>query len=283
MPESVYAQQGEPIIVDHTSVDLFEQIPDNWISAASAKRVMFRHASTGGYISNVGLNCLAQRRANGEPNPYCPNPENPCCDYPLDYWNRSNWDWPYWYPTVSSAQEKFDQFEGVVTNQHNDYDLMGMKLCYIDIWWPISTPTMWEYYRDMMLQLEADYQDTTFIWSTQALRVDYNEGECEAIQDFNTELRAFAQANGKVLYDIADIEAHDNSNGNRCWPLDSGERCERMCDKYTNDDGAGGHPNFEGSIVLAKGFWVLMAQIAGWDPGVIINPDLTYLPVIMKQ
>ena len=45
------------IIVDHQSVDLFEQIPESYLLAARNYSVLHRHASVGWFIS-FGLDCL---------------------------------------------------------------------------------------------------------------------------------------------------------------------------------------------------------------------------------
>jgi hypothetical protein len=76
------------------------------------------------------------------------------------------------------------------------------------------------------------------------------------MSDFNQQLRAYAKTNNKPLYDIAAIE----SDGGSCMV----EGYEGMCLKY--NDGGGGHPNKDGSIRLAKGFWWLMARLSGWNP-----------------
>ncbi len=47
-----------PIVVDHNSVALFEQIPENYLLAAQATSMLYMDRSVGGNIS-VGLDCLS--------------------------------------------------------------------------------------------------------------------------------------------------------------------------------------------------------------------------------
>jgi len=231
---------GQSIVANHFVVDQFDQIPDSAIQAAASKTVLFKHASTGGYISIWGLDCL-QGTTYG-------------CTYPDYKYDRQSWNWEMWDPWETSFHGKISQFESVVTTQNNNYDVLGMKFCYIDTWM-----TDWTDYRDMMLQLEDNYPAKTFLWTTMALLPELDiDDQCETREEFNTNIREYTQANNKPLYDIADIESHDSS-GNGCFLVNG---CESMCPEYVEDLG---HPNQTGSIRLAKGFWWLMARIAGWN------------------
>ena len=142
----------------------------------------------------------------------------------------------------------------MVAAEHDNYEFLGFKFGYVD-WWFSDFGD----FRDAMLQLEATYPDNTFLWSTVAIRTEWDPGIdnfCGILEDFNTNVRAYAQANNKPLFDIADIESHD-SNGNACFVYG----CESMCLEY----GGPGHPNLTGSLRLAKGFWWFMARLSGWD------------------
>ncbi len=238
------APPGQEIIANHLVVDLFEQIPDSALPAAISKRVFQKHASVGMYINYNGLNCLQG------------NPDPPCINYPPYKYDRRNWDWPAW-TNSNIFQEKINEFITDVNAQYNNYDVFSMKFCYED-WWEND----WTIYRDAMLQLEVSYPNKTFIWWTMPVMTadSYNiqNNQCEIIQNFNTNIRAYALNNNKILFDVADIESHD-ANGNLCY---SG--CESMCTEYANG-GSGGHPNPTVSLPLGKGIWWLMARIGGWD------------------
>jgi hypothetical protein len=94
-------------------------------------------------------------------------------------------------------------------------------------------------------------------------------------------MRQYASANGKILFDVADILSHD-PYGNPCYDnldgvaYDNGNNSEdhpddgvarlATCQHYTTEV-EGGHLGSvsAGSIRVAKAFWVLMARIAGWN------------------
>lgn len=232
---------GTGVLADHRIIGQFDQIPSAALAAASAKRVLFMHASVGQQLSFAGLNCLQGTRNQPE-----------CAPYPDYKYDRRNWTWELY--TLEGS--KLSQFENAVNSRHADFDIFAMKFCYIDTFQHDFGP-----YRDMMLRLEAAYPDKTFIWVTQAVsqHPDWVNGSGgQVVQRFNQELRAYAQANNKALYDLAAIESHD-PDGNPCYA-----GVEQICPQYSAD--LAGHPNKQqGSIRLAKGFWWLMARIAGWN------------------
>ena len=253
--------QGQLIIADHSVLAQFTQIPQNAIDTAASQKTLFMHQSTGGYIADSGLGCLAGLHGNETGYP------QECTTYAGNrsagrwpWYDKSNWDWDYWPTPTSDALVKVDEFVNIVQARAGNYQVMGMKYCYID-GWNQGTNVAQSHYIDKMLEMEQQYPGKTFIWATSALWENTGGGACNGckeIAEFNQQVRAYAKAHNKPLFDIADIESHDR-NGNTC--VVSGY--EGMCaDWYLND---GGHPNVEGSIRLAKGFWWLMARINGWN------------------
>ena len=104
----------------------------------------------------------------------------------------------------------------------------------------------------------------------------------ETAVEFNNQMRRYSLQQGKILFDVADIESHtpdgtpcyDNRDGieycsqtGKCesYP-DDGKDLPAICQDYTTETD-GGHLGSvsAGKIQIAKGFWVLMARIAGWD------------------
>jgi hypothetical protein len=77
------------------------------------------------------------------------------------------------------------------------------------------------------------------------------------IYNYNQQIRAYAQANNKLLFDLADIESHQ-ANGSACV---SGS-FDVQCPEWSLD---GGHLNDVGSLRAAKAYWYLMARLAGWN------------------
>ncbi len=251
---------GDFIVADHTSISRFPSIPESAVKNAAALKTLFMHQSTGSSINGLGLECLQGTSSFDE---YPEMAE--CLTYTDYYYDRRNWNWSPWAEPMADAIAKTDEWVSVVHAEQQNYQVLGMKFCYVDGW-----NQDFEYYRQKMEELERAYPDKTFIWTTSVLwaksMIDggLNPMSYEAIQTFNQQLRAYAIAHNKILYDMADMESHD-SNGNPCR---SNNNYEALCEEwYTGwPGGGGGHLNAYGSQRLAKGFWWLMARISGWKP-----------------
>jgi hypothetical protein len=257
------------IVADHAVIEQFAQIPQDIIDEAAARKSLFMHQSTGGYVDAMGLACLAGLR--DDPANYPPE----CSTYANNrttgnwpWYDNANLTWDLWAPPQADAIAKTDQFVSVVNARAGNYDVLGMKYCYVD-GWNQGDNVAQNYYINKMLALESQYPNKTFIWATSALWSEPGGAcnamfnSCQQIAEFNQQVRAYAQAHNKPLYDIAAIESHDR-NGNPCTVADAaGQPWEGMCADWYSD--GGGHPNSEASLRLAKGFWWLMARISGWS------------------
>jgi len=219
------AQAGaQTIVADHASTDV-AAIPDAAIANAAALRLLVRHASVGGNIDS-GLDALHAANAR----------------YDRGLWDFQSRGNPGW-------QAKVDDLVSQAAAQGASFDVLTMKFCYID---PNASFT---YYRDAMLGLEGTYPTKRFVWWTIPIETSGNTNR----QAFNDQVRAYALANGKVLFDIADIESHDAAGVKRV----DGNGRELMCDEWTSD---GGHLSAAGSQRVASALWWLMARVAGWSP-----------------
>jgi hypothetical protein len=111
-----------------------------------------------------------------------------------------------------------------------------------------------------MLSLEAGNPGTTFVYMTIPLEV--SSGDNVLRGEFNQSLRAWAATNNKVVFDIADIEAH-SSTGELQTFSSGGKTYEQMAAEWSSD---GGHLNSSGQILVAKGFYALAAQTVIPEP-----------------
>jgi hypothetical protein len=247
------------------AVGQFAQIPKSAIDAAAAKTTLFMHQSTGDSIAYFGFDCLAGLSWDtnyGFP-AECINYKNNRDSGGWPWYDTTDLSWDMWPQPQSNAIAKTDQFVDVVHSRAGNYQVIGMKYCYVD-GWNQSVNVEQSYYINKMLELERQYPGKTFIWATSALWNDPGDAcsgarnSCQQIAAFNQQVRAYAQAHNKPLYDIADIESHDR-NGNPC--IVGGY--EGMCSDWGGD--GGGHPDADGGLRLAKGFWWLMARISGWN------------------
>lgn len=296
-----YFRTGNPIVVDHTSVALFEQIPPEYLAAARKLGVMFADRSVGANIDE-GLDCLTASS-------WASAPAHCRTDYIGSSWNfqtytsdaparisfdpdplkydRSNWVFEM------HSGEWWKLTEDFITNlapKHIDTaDVLSYQITYLnvdehsDIMDPnrgffVDNPDRYDIY-----DLEAymsQHPDKVFpIWTTSLARAIGTQ----ASTDFNAKLRQYAKERNLVLFDVADIEAHTDQ-GSPCFDNRDGvEYCSQngKCENYPDDgmdflaicqdyttETDGGHLGSVsgGKIMIAKAFWVMMAQIAGWTP-----------------
>ena len=214
------------IRADHTTVDI-TKIPDGALSLAANLRVMLRRASVGGNISD-GLNALQSADAK---------------------YNRSKWD--FQDRGNNGWISKVNDFATQTAIQSSNFDVLSMKFCFID---PAAN---FSYYRDTLLQLENRYPSKRFVWWTMPI-LNSTDGNESLRQTFNDNVRAYAAANGKLLFDIADIEAYNTAGQKKT----DGFGHELQQDVWSQLDG---HLNTAGSLRVASAWWWLIARVAGWD------------------
>jgi hypothetical protein len=266
------SSESEALVVDHTSISLFEQIPDEFIQAAGETTLLVQHASVGENI-NFGLYCLM----NFFPDFPDPARRPHACDRDLapeqiifdEKYDRGDWDFeprgnPGWYNKVSYFISKINALD-----PQNSYDVAAFIMGYVEDITILdhfftnkdpndNFPGLYD-----LETLEQAHPDTIFVWWTLALA---RRSEQHTV-DFNQQLREYALANDKVLLDIADIESH-LPDGTPCFGVDNdGNPTETIaiCDEYV-DEVYSGHLNAAGRLRMAKAVWVLMAQLAGWKP-----------------
>lgn len=286
------------IYVDHTSVALFEQIPEQYLNAAANLDMFFMDRSVGGNIDQ-GLTCLSYPTDEAAPN-HCKvytHGGNP--SFPVDpsevNWNRpggydrSNWDFEFWpVPGCDPWYDKVDCFIDRMNVLINQYDVVSYQYSYLEVsegstiadqpggfFW--DNPDRSDVY-DFEAYV-AQHPDKIFIYWTSSLARTTGSHVSEA---FNDQMRQYAVDNDKILFDVADILSHA-PNGSPCYdnrdgqPYSFGQNSENypddgqnllaICPQYTTEVD-GGHLGSisAGKIRVAKAFWVLMAQIAGWNP-----------------
>lgn len=291
------------IYVDHNSVALFDQIPTQYLNAAAGIDMLFVNRSVGGNISD-GLTCLSQPWASAPNN--CKRHEHVVAAFSVDpsevYWDgtydRANWDYLFW-PGVGDPNQRVncsaptDEWDGKVECflEHaagvvNNYDVLSFQFSYLEVGdgtiadpaegFFANTPG---YDVHELEAFEAQHSGKVIIYWTSSLSRGIGSPVSES---FNQQMRNYAVANEKVLFDVAAILSHD-PDGNPCYdnrdgvPYDNGNNSENypddgqnllaICQHYTTETD-GGHLGSvsAGKIRVAKAFWVLMAQLAGWQP-----------------
>lgn len=287
---------GEAIVVDHTSIDAFERIPDEYIQAAAALHMVYIDASVGRNIDNA-LNCLSRPSEAAAPN-HCVRTEHEYPEFSVDPamvswsrpggYDRQNWVFRSWEGSGCGGWEgKLSCFFQMIEPTIGEYHVVSYQFSYLEVedgstiadqpgGFFTDNPNRQDVY-----DLEAfatRYPDTTFIFWTTSLARGIGTTVSER---FNNQMRQYAVENDKVLFDVADILSHD-PDGNPCYDnrdgvlYDNGNRSENhpddgvqipaICQHYTTETD-GGHLGSvsTGKIRVAKAFWVLMARIAGWN------------------
>lgn len=293
---------GKAIIVDHTSVDLFEQIPDEYLERARNLGFVFMDASVGQNIHGA-LDCLTAISWSQAP-AHCRR----------DYKDSSG-NWTTFASGNAPARIQFapdptkydrsriifearpgdwksytQDFINIVAPQYLDsVTVLSYQFTYLmvvensDINDPekgffVNNPDYYDIYD--LENFIAQHPDKKFpLWTTSLSR---NIGS-QVATDFNDQMRQYAIQNGRILFDVADIESHtdqgepcfDNrdgikscSNNGECEDHpDDGVQQPAICQDYTTEI-EGGHLGSvsAGKLRIAKAMWVLLARIAGWEP-----------------
>lgn len=256
---TIQSAHGANIIADHSNWNSYTTQSQQVIDNVSQLNLFFAHASVGSNIMSGFSNLhtqdsttypLQQTSANATP------PAGTTAGMIYEY-PRGN---PGWSSKVSL-------FESYIANGWHDstVQIVMNKFCYID------QVADWTAYRDSMVSLEAAYPTTTFVYWTMPLTTG-SDSNAVARAQFNRQLRNWiATQDNKVLFDIADIEAWDESGNHQTFTY-NGQAYEQMVSAYTSD---GGHLNQTGADRMATGLYSLLGLLTASDG---TSPD-TAIPV----
>lgn len=270
------------VIVDHTSVVLFEQIPAEYKQRAQNIRMLFVDRSVGSNL-NDGLNCLAQDEAAAQNSCKSWEPNSPP-EHWSGTWPRDNWTfggWPVqdplpnkiacsgWNGVWTGYQPCFFNY---VQSRLDQWDVLSFWFDYNAAIWT-GTPLAAYFTNRTGTDDAFDYAamegqiapKRLVYWTTSLPRSDNGSGQIARLAAFNDAARAFVGiASNRILFDAADILSHDPA-GNTCRNADG---LPVICSPQYTTEATGGHLGSysNGKIRLAKAFHVLMAKLSGWDP-----------------
>ncbi|MHB8133165.1 MAG: PT domain-containing protein [Anaerolineaceae bacterium] len=269
---------GRTIVINQDSVSLYDRIPVDYLRAAERIRMLFMDRSVGSNI-NDGLTCLSYSSWSASPS-HCRR----------DYTNLAQGTWKTFIQTdrnipasiqfpgnnnrsnitftsgVGTWEQDLNTFLESYARNIQNRDIFTLQHNYLHV---SSGSTIDNVYFDPnysgsniydIVALESQYPNKTFVyWTTSLART---VGTQDA-QDFNDQMRVFAQTNHKILLDVAAIESH-RPDGSLCT---NAQGYEIICTEYTTET-SGGHLGSvsTGKIRIAKAMWVMLAQIAGWQP-----------------
>jgi hypothetical protein len=119
-------------------------------------------------------------------------------------------------------------------------------------------------YLNAMTDLELEYPGVAFVYMTGHLDGTGADGNLYAR---NNQIRDYCAANGKVLFDFADIESYDPYG---TWYPDETDACYwciDWCAVYACPScGDCAHSHCFNCYLKGKAFWWMMAQVLDWEP-----------------
>ncbi len=118
-------------------------------------------------------------------------------------------------------------------------------------------------YLNAMNGLEAEYPAVRFVYMTGHTDGGGADG---TLMTLNQRIRNYCQANGKILFDFADIESYDPDGNYYPDTSDDCGWCSTWCAGHTCPTCADcAHSHCFNCYNKGKAFWWMMARMAGWD------------------
>lgn len=246
------------VTVDHAGADATVALPNSTMMSVGGQNWYFMHASVGANMVD-GMEALALE-----------SPER----YLLAFTTVDDVQLPPGDTGTGTVFEndrgnpswatKFLWFEEAVQNlgwREPAVNVVMNKLCFID--WSADPQA----YVQSMAGLEAEFPVTVFVYTTMPITTGTDSDNVQRAL-YNAAVRTYCSANGRLLFDIADIESHDPDGilvtftyNNQVYP--------RLYSGYTAD---GGHLNVAGARRVALGWYATAATITEGASGIETLP-----------
>jgi hypothetical protein len=250
------------LIIDHTCTDI-SRIPDYWLTQAKSIVFHYAHTSHGSQI-NSGLRKLEENDPKYGVNiHYGGLVALPGGSGVLRIYDGNNYsDTDYITPEMYWASADGIAHTRAVANM-GEFDYSMWSWCGQQ---SENSVTTVQQYLNQMNQFETLYPGMRFIYMTG--HTD-GSGPAGTLYRNNNLVRDYVRANGKVLFDFADIESYDPT-GNYYPHTDDGcSWCDDWCAAHPADcqnlpdECAHSHPL--NCKMKGNAFWWMMARLAGWD------------------
>jgi hypothetical protein len=227
------------VIADHIAATQFDSIPHEIFQDVREQfRIFFGHTSHGSQII-TGISMLGDEHGANLASPLFHEIADD-----LGYADDVSW-----------VQPTRDWLDG-----NPDYNVVMWSWC-----GGMSTNTIEgvNTYLQAMSELEAEYPGVVFVYMTGHLDGSGVDGN---LYRGNNQIRDYCEANNKVLFDFADIESWDPDG---LFYPDETDACG-WCSLWCAANECPGcsycaHSHCYNCYLKGKGFWWMMARVAGWE------------------
>jgi len=286
---------GDQIIADHTVVEWFDQIPQEYMNVVKEMWLVVAgesHAEAyrSGLEALEGLNpaFAVNITESGTPEAYTNAHLRSSTGTWGDLEHASGWIYDYGREDWFTSRQAIDRTKAGITycNTNNlAIAAMGYGWCYDPT---IYDPTQYlNATAEYIEHCAANNYPTQVFYSTGPVDGDSytNRGAGGAygynIFQRNQRIRAHVTATpSAILFDYADILTHD-ANGEQST-LSWNGRAYEVITPTNLGNGRTGHIGPEGALRLAKAMWWMLARMAGWD-GVFVENPVTSIEVSTRE
>jgi hypothetical protein len=239
-------------IINHTNVAAVPTLPQATMNAVGLQKWFFSHASVGSnmidgmnglHSSNPGFYKLVSSWV-GDNGSQANSPEPPIVAGTIYECPRGN---PGWEAKISIFQNSVN----ISGWRAPICPIVMDKFCYID---QGASATQ---YLNAMSGLEAAWPMTIFAYMTMPLMTS-SDSDNVLRNQYNTAVRQYCQLHGRLLFDLADMEAWSPA-GVQSTFVSGGQTYQKMYASYSSD---GGHLNSTGCQRIAQGWYAVAAAIA---------------------